>query len=1349
MGFSGGVLGTDFTLALTAATGVGLNATTGVVTFTGRDAGSSTTATVTLEASHDDDAEDDTITVSVPSSSASGNPRLTATGLSGGAIGSRDGNGVITVDDDEASPAPSVTLTVPDSTVIEGSSKATARLLLILGRVLSAGLSAGESLAVPLQFTGGALGTDFTLALSTTPRAGVTLDTTTGVVTFTGSGTGSATAATVILTASHDADAADETITVSIPASSASGHPPLTAIGFSGDASGSLEGDGEITVTDDDYAGLVFNPASVSVTEEGNSRYTVVLDTRPTAPVTVTITSGDPSRLTVNDTDSGTQGIQNTLTFHPSGSTKLWNVPQTVTVNAGADEDTVNADVTLTHTASGGDYAGKSENLAVTITDNDVAGLVITSPSLTVEEGSAAAYTVRLAMPPSAEVTVTVASNHANVTVDTDSGTAGDQNTLTFSPSTSATLWSTPQTVRVRVNAVADEDTANDDDDTPVTLTHTTSDTGGYGGVSAEVDVTVMERARPGEPSTVTMTVPDRVMKGDDILIDFQSTPAQEEPFMVWLTLHENGDFLAGLDVDEQGIATRVPVIIPAGAAGARYTLQTYDNEVRTDWTELTVIMNSGEAGGVYQSDPSANRAVVKVTDDRRAAHWWAALESKARVRAIRGEVLISEDGVIQNQEWYDRNLALLDVGYWELQGYRTIVDHTVASLIGEGGHESVGAWWQTLDCGWRRVAVGAGRGAAPESPWCADWPGTAGAERVLDSDRVAEVTRVGVALLGIESVEAVAADSAAEVAALTVADARVTEAADAVLEFTVRLNPAVSHEVTVDYTTRDGTATAPADYTVTQGILRFAAGETEHTLQVAVEDDAHDEGEETLELALSNPQGAVVARAVATGVIVNTDPMPKAWLGRFGRTVAEQVVDAVSGRMEAARTPGFSGRVGGAALDDAPDEKEMAAHAESATQHGALEWHGDWPDSVGRSTDESREMTLHELVMESDFTLTSETDSTDRTRSVWGRMSESSFDGAEEALTVHGEVVTGFIGLDIASDDRWLMGLALSQSEGEGNYTLNQGTGGEIETRLTALTPYGHLRLDEDRSIWGALGFGQGTLTLKPEQDTAARTDIGWQMAAAGMDTTLIETPESGGAGLSTRSDLLWTRTTSDSAANLEEATADVTRVRVGLAGTYRKNFENGGALTPKFEAGLRRDDGDAETGWGIELGGGLVWQDSVRGLDLSIEGRGLATHTDDAFNDRGYAASFAFDPTPDSERGLSLSLKHSAGGSSSGGMQTMFTAGPPPKSEDTGGAAARWTAEAAFGRSAFGGRFTGVPYLRHEWSANQADTTLGWRLTPKGREESGFSVDLEATRRDNDEDSTHSIGAEFRFRW
>ena len=98
---------------------------------------------------------------------------------------------------------------------------------------------------------------------------------------------------------------------------------------------------------------------------------------------------------------------------------------------------------------------------------------------------------------------------------------------------------------------------------------------------------------------------------------------------------------------------------------------------------------------------------------------------------------------------------------------------------------------------------------------------------------------------------------------ALTVADARVAEGADAELAFTVSLNRAASAKVTVL-------------------------------------DDALDDGEETLTLALSNASGARIRDAEATGTIVNSDPLPRAWLARFGRTAAGHVLDAVGERLAA-----------------------------------------------------------------------------------------------------------------------------------------------------------------------------------------------------------------------------------------------------------------------------------------------------------------------------------------------------------------------------------------------------------------------------------------------------------------
>ena len=152
----------------------------------------------------------------------------------------------------------------------------------------------------------------------------------------------------------------------------------------------------------------------------------------------------------------------------------------------------------------------------------------------------------------------------------------------------------------------------------------------------------------------------------------------------------------------------------------------------------------------------------------------------------------------------------------------------------------------------------------------------------------------------------------------VSVADASAREGTDANAAFTVSLSRAFTTagpRVTVDYATADGTATAGADYTATSGTLTFAAGETTKTVNVPILDDSHDEGSETFTLRLSNVRGGRLGDGVATGTIVNTDPMPRAWLARFGRTLAEQVVDGVQARLEAPRSGGAHTRVAGQEL--------------------------------------------------------------------------------------------------------------------------------------------------------------------------------------------------------------------------------------------------------------------------------------------------------------------------------------------------------------------------------------------------------------------------------------------------
>ena len=161
-------------------------------------------------------------------------------------------------------------------------------------------------------------------------------------------------------------------------------------------------------------------------------------------------------------------------------------------------------------------------------------------------------------------------------------------------------------------------------------------------------------------------------------------------------------------------------------------------------------------------------------------------------------------------------------------------------------------------------------------------------------------------------------AGQCAETRKLTVSDATVTEALGAQLVFTVSLDRAVtvsSGTVSVDYATRDGTATAGADYTAASGTLTFEAGEQSKSVHVAVVDDNHDDGNETMELVLSNATGATIEDGTGTGTINNADAMPQAWLARFGRTVAEQVLDGVTARVEADRGPGGQATLAGQAL--------------------------------------------------------------------------------------------------------------------------------------------------------------------------------------------------------------------------------------------------------------------------------------------------------------------------------------------------------------------------------------------------------------------------------------------------
>ena len=244
----------------------------------------------------------------------------------------------------------------------------------------------------------------------------------------------------------------------------------------------------------------------------------------------------------------------------------------------------------------------------------------------------------------------------------------------------------------------------------------------------------------------------------------------------------------------------------------------------------------------------------------------------------------------------------------------------------------------------------------------------------------------------------------------LAVADASVQEDAGAVLAFRVTLAPEAEGPVTVDWETVDGTATEGSDYTAGSGTLTFAAGDTEKTIEVAVLDDSIDEGSETMTLRLSNPSGAVLGDAEAVGTITNTDAMPRAWIARFGRTVADQVIDAVQARMETAPATGSEVRLGGHAMggEVSPEAWEaLDAACRDVWFDNRTGARDDWiaggtGGSGTRCRYETHGMTGQELLTGSSFRFT-DGSAESGFGTVWGRAAATGFDGRAGEVSLDG----------------------------------------------------------------------------------------------------------------------------------------------------------------------------------------------------------------------------------------------------------------------------------------------------------------------------------------------------------
>ena len=580
-----------------------------------------------------------------------------------------------------------------------------------------------------------------------------------------------------------------------------------------------------------------------------------------------------------------------------------------------------------------------------------------------------------------------------------------------------------------------------------------------------------------------------------------------------------------------------------------------------------------------------------------------------------------------------------------------------------------------------------------------------------------------GVSVAGVE-----VSISEDESPALTITGATVTEGTDS-LTFLVSLNMPGSLEVRVDWRTADGTATAGEDYTAASGTLTIPPGGTEQAISVAVFNDALDETDETFSVVLSNPVNAVVAGGEAAGTILDNEAsLEKAWLVRLGRTAATQVMDAVSDRLRSRSSRSGHLTVGGQRLglgagsgDRTPEAALYRIQGRSRSLSGVP---SDPLRSLGWSSPAG-------LLSRSSFLVSSGGEAAGAGRegrwTAWGQGRSAHFQHDSPDLELKGGALTSLIGIDWQRD-RLLAGLVMAHNLISGEYDMRTAEASalrdDLDNHLASMHPYFHYALSERLSAWGVTGYGRGRMGKGPGP---ASRGIVMGMGGLGVRGDLGTPERLRGFDLAVRSDAFWVGMDAPATPDRPAVEGAASRARLALEGARPLALSAGRDLSPSLEMGLRFDGGDAETGVGMEIGGGLGYTDPGRGLSITSSARRLMAHRDDGYEEWGMAGSVTLDPGR-LGRGASLRMRSSWGAASSGIDRLMGFSGSEGSPGFPGATPGRGlNAEVGYGLDALGGVLT--PYADVGMSGRgQRNCRLGWRL----QVDPGLRVEMAGSRRE-----------------
>ena len=1027
----------------------------------------------------------------------------------------------------------------------------------------------------------------------------------------------------------------------------------------------------ELTIVDDDTRGVTVAPTALTLAEGAQGSYTVSLGSQPSGSVTVSVTLSGSDSVTAN---------RSSLVFTGSN----WGSAQAVRVTAEQDADPNDESVTVTHAVTGGDYDGEpAASVQVTVTDDDKPSEAVRlslTPDTVAEGAGATTLTVTGMLDASAredamEVTLSIPIGEGYTAVGA---------TLTIA------AGAVSGTARLTLTPVDD---AADLADLPVTVEATTSAQATLaGGTTQPMRL---------EPGTLTVTIEDDDERGVTVTPTALTVAegGSGEYTMVLRSEPDGGavEVTLSLSDDDANAATDASVMPasltfqPAAWNRAQTVTVTVseDDEVEADATATiahavlgadygteTVSSVTVTVPGYEMMEDGGVQVLVSPSGSVTVPSGMPALAglSLALPVANGGKTVTVRTISMPDDEPRGFSLGdmVVDISGVELRSGETA---TVCLPATEGSEMSIQRWDETT-MAW--MELDEPPGGSPSGQVCG----------VTDHFSMFAV------MARLEEPELVLS---AEALTVTVGE-------DEGATYTVALGLQPAGAVTVTVTGHEGTELSvtpvmlvftAADWNVPQAVTARVSEEAEPGEAALVHEASGGRYLESWEATLAVTVGR------DTGLLQRAR---EAWLARFGRTAAGHVAEAVAQRLSVPAGQETRLTLGGTQ----PQEALVA---------GVLR------TLAGESKPDGRRM-----LADSAFVLPLSSDG-EQGWTAWGRGAYTEFDNEEDGLKLDGEVSSGTLGVDVEWGG-WRLGLALSHSEGEGDIREADGERYELESSLTGAYPYARWQLDETVSVWGVLGYGEGELEQERDGERT-ETDLEMRMAAFGARGALGGVENGLGTfELSLKSDLLAVRVEADADADLPEVEADAQRVRLLLEGAGHRELESGGVLAPTLEAGLRYDEGDAETGLGAELGAGLRYADGSGRLSAELSARALLAHEQSGYEEWGVGGSLRLEPDA-SGRGLSLHLE-SARGATGSGTEELWTrrdlSGLAPA--DDFEAAGRFRAEMGLGLNAPGGLGTLTPYVGYE----RTDRESAWHLGGRLKAGADLEIEIEGTMRRGD---------------